>query len=907
MTKSVDVGEEIIETRSEDVFMDDVFSRMSEEAAQKDFMTGYYNMDTFKKIVDDYGRNHDKSCALYIFKINGFSTVCDQLGRFQGDGLLMRTSLMIGELYGNVCMGRLYREIFGILLPDCESTEAAVEIGNSICDKVVVFRKMIKCTLSMGVTICKPGTGSFDLMYKEAVSAMYNSVISGKSQCIAYDSNKADSIPDNGKSIDNFVESYNSSHGITMENYYDGIYVSDPINFELKYLNKKMKSLLGISDDYKGKKCYEVIAGLSHPCEHCTNSVIVENKDLVWSVDKKDRKYIVKDTLRMWNNSLVKSSRYIDVSDIENVRSHFDQSFEMEFTLKKCIDTMIKGDNLHFTFKMILKMIGKYYGAEKAVIYENDIHSDKKSTYEWEEKGFSQVKDDFSIDIEELANDSLFNKNTNSQHVSFISDVEYLKKENQSLYSKLNNAGIRSVMYVEMRRKSQSKGYIVLYNPKLHINELSLLVLMGSYITNELIRNELWNQRTYELTHDNMTGSYNRMSYHEFVNEIREATSLGYVIADVNGMRHINETVGYEYGDIIIKQVAGIIREVFSGYPVFRFDGDEFIICCVDISMHEFEELIDKVKERLSEHEYGASIGYVWDDFDIDVTRMSNHAKELLLIDKELFQKHNNSSYESSKNKMTMAVMNHISNNDFKVYLQPKFNMETGKCIGAEALVRLEDPDKGLMSPASFIPVLEKTGTIHYVDLFVFERVCQILEELKNEGYKLFPVSFNFSRITLMNKGLSNKIEEILNRYDVQREYLEIEITESIGDLENNIIKTMADNLHEQGFRLSMDDFGTKYSSISMISLMKCEILKIDRSMVNDIEQNNISRKVVLHVVAMCRDLGIECIAEGVETMNQARLLMDMGCENAQGYLYGKPMPEEEFIRRFVKCEREEN
>lgn len=154
----------------------------------------------------------------------------------------------------------------------------------------------------------------------------------------------------------------------------------------------------------------------------------------------------------------------------------------------------------------------------------------------------------------------------------------------------------------------------------------------------------------------------------------------------------------------------------------------------------------------------------------------------------------------------------------------------------------------------------------------------------------MFPISFNFSRITLLEENLVEKMEHIISKYDIDRNYLEIEITETIGDMEHEMISRIAEQLHMNNFRLSMDDFGTKYSSISVLSLMRFDEVKIDRSMVWNLEQNEISRKIVKHVIAMCSDIGIQCIAEGVENEKQRELLRQFNCDKAQGYLYSKPV-----------------
>lgn len=163
----------------------------------------------------------------------------------------------------------------------------------------------------------------------------------------------------------------------------------------------------------------------------------------------------------------------------------------------------------------------------------------------------------------------------------------------------------------------------------------------------------------------------------------------------------------------------------------------------------------------------------------------------------------------------------------------------------------------------------------------------------------MIPVSFNFSRKTLMEEELIEKMEEIVKRYDIDRQYLEVEITETVGNLEHDLVSEIAKHLHGRSFRLSMDDFGTKYSSISVLSLMRFDELKIDRSMVWNLAGNEISQKVIKHIIAMCADIGVECIAEGVETEEQKQLLKSLNCAKVQGYYYSRPLSVEEFERKY--------
>ena len=219
----------------------------------------------------------------------------------------------------------------------------------------------------------------------------------------------------------------------------------------------------------------------------------------------------------------------------------------------------------------------------------------------------------------------------------------------------------------------------------------------------------------------------------------------------------------------------------------------------------------------------------------------------------------------------------------------------TQKILGAEALVRLRDPQYGDIPPNRFIPLLEKERLIRYVDLFIFEEVCKTLRRWKASGWPLLPVSLNFSRATLLEGDLLNTLVDITSRYGVDRRLMEIEITERVGDIERETLSTIGLQIAELGFPLSLDDFGSKYSSMSMLSVLKFQVVKLDRSLVYDLVSHTESRIVVRHMLDMCRDLGIACVAEGVETREQLHILQEMGCTAIQGYLFSRPLPPDAF------------
>ena len=225
--------------------------------------------------------------------------------------------------------------------------------------------------------------------------------------------------------------------------------------------------------------------------------------------------------------------------------------------------------------------------------------------------------------------------------------------------------------------------------------------------------------------------------------------------------------------------------------------------------------------------------------------------------------------------------------------------------MGAEALARVIN-EKGELQPhGQVIEAMEQNGTIQELDYYVFGKVLDMLSQWKQKGYPLRPVSSNFSRNTLLNPTSLASVLAILSRYpEIHQELVELEITETAGDFENHTFSEMIRRFGEYGLRFSLDDFGSSYSNMSMLADLHFSSVKIDRSMIRNIAVNKVARTMVRDVIRICRDYGMVCVAEGVETGAQANTLLEDGGRYAQGYFYGKPMPVEEFEKRYFQAKK---
>lgn len=248
------------------------------------------------------------------------------------------------------------------------------------------------------------------------------------------------------------------------------------------------------------------------------------------------------------------------------------------------------------------------------------------------------------------------------------------------------------------------------------------------------------------------------------------------------------------------------------------------------------------------------------------------------------------------ENRMERALENH----EFKVYYQPKYDSRTCELNGAEALVRWYNDKTGMIFPNEFIPLFESNGFIVELDKYMFRQVCKDIRSWLDEGYKVVPVSVNLSQLQFYNLHFIEEYRGILGKYDVSPEYVQLELTETTLFSEESILNKIIDKLHDIGFKILMDDFGTGYSSLNMLKNVPIDILKLDKSFVDDIGDPKVDI-VVSTIVSLGQSLDMKIVAEGVETKEQYEFLRDIFCDEIQGYYFSRPIAEKEYRQKLIK------
>lgn len=877
------------------------------DKASRDSLTGIYNRTAYVERVEEYlSEERESMCALLMLDVDDFKRINDTVGHAGGDvflqGMIRDIRKQLAVYDTGVLFGRMGGDEFSIFFPYVNNRETfrdtvrkSVEAGRNRLAE-------IKTSVSVGISLKRCGESSFQEMYYEADRALYFVKRQGKGSYAFFRKDILEErVSDERKAEES--SGYIKDLGLVLDDVENIVCISDLDTYKLLYVNEAAKRAFEDEEAgicWQNMTSYEYLWGDEKSRIPYSPENLQLDRDFMWETvnEKNGRHYILRDRAIWWKGRTARLQVVIDVTEMPDLMTALSSRFEIEDILQKCISNILNYEDFKTNHKQILGFVGDFYEADSVVLVETDSRGACQNTYEWLRSGM----DSFAKGVQDFCpgeEDAAFLKLQEEKSILVVEHVPKIRETFPSLYRRMRNMNAWSLYSLPLFKEDVLKGRLMVFNGRKHAGEMTVLSMFGLFLMNELERKEEWERQQYGLTHDILTGLYNRESYMRYVKNLGELKSVGIVCVDANGLKQINNDFGYSYGSRIICEISDILKDVFREYYVARFDGDDFNICCPNVDRQHFMDLVQEARKRFAAHVSGASIGYAWNDFEIDMKKMSAHAEEIMKIEKQRYYENlaEHSMYQQQE--IINLVKGYLNDGDFQIHIQPKVDLKSGACCGAEVLIRLQQSGE-LKRPAEFVPFLEKTETIHYVDLYVLEEVCRLLEKWKRAGKKALPISLNFSRKTLLVSDLEERVEEILNRYDAPRELLEIEITETIGDLEYDMIVRIADTLRNKGLKLAMDDFGIKYSSVYILSLIKFETLKLDRSMVASLEENETSRKVAKHVISMCRELGIVCVAEGVETKAQAEILREMHCDAAQGFLFGKPDAVEVFEKEYM-------
>lgn len=542
--------------------------------------------------------------------------------------------------------------------------------------------------------------------------------------------------------------------------------------------------------------------------------------------------------------------------------------------------------------------------------YRNLVESALVGVYIYQDERLIYVNPQFEnisgYSKEEIENMSILN-------FFNIEDKLFVKR----FIRKMSNDFSEITEQIRVVRKDGSNAEIELSGKAIKYNDKLAIIGTICDITDKKRAEEKIRHMAY---HDALTGLPNRYQLNEYIHKAiararRKSQSIAVIFIDLDRFKVINDTMGHEFGDRVLKNVSKrLLRCVREEDVVSRHGGDEFIILMEDITKQQIEKVSQRIIEEMSKafvvnnHEVytSPSIGIsVYPKNGEDVITLIKNADAAMYLAKEK-GKNTYQFYESRLNNIVTRKMNiegglrrAIENNEFILHYQPQINLSTSKVTGVEALIRWQHPQLGVVPPMEFIPLAEETGLILSIGKWVLETACRQCVEWQDSGLPPINMAVNISARQMQHKDFVKTVREVIEETGMNPELLELELTESMMK-DPDELRVLLYELKTMNIKISIDDFGTGYSSFNMLNQLPIDKLKIDRSFINDLLKRNSTRSLARTIIDLGCNLNFEVIAEGVEESEQAAFLRENKCNMAQGYLYSRPLPSGD-IRKLIE------
>lgn len=881
-----------------------------DEKGLLDSLTGTYNHLAFENKCTSLIRQKGTKLLFVMLDVDDFKIVNDTLGHNVGDRVLSQTGQVLKEAVGaNGIVGRLGGDEFAAIVFGLEDSDAVDEFCVKLSGKLKNIIFDMEYSASIGMTTGDDRELTFKDLYYEADQAMYYSKRQGKNRISFFDSIRKNDIstPHNSGALSHTGVSCKLSDMeiFSYDEMPDYILAVDEESRRIVFVNKAIRnsSVMTASqiDEFISKPFDDGFIDLFLRKKEQGNRVSVfSGKDHPDNIVAKllgEKKLIVKLTHKDYNG--YRLLKMIDLSNESKLNAVMRQISSYRSFMQNFIDA-INDTTEGLGYKNYLRLLREFYNADcVAVIYNGES--------EWDT--IEEIHIPSAQIMAKVVNESVssgaiadFLALFNDAGRVFIGDIKSIESEYGNLFKRMADVRIWSASAVLLNKRKQCFGAIVVMNPRANSGSLDLIDMVGISISNSLFYEKARAEYEYRLNFDQVTGLRKRETFNNLGESYVEydCSSMGVFASDIIRLSDINDKFGYMAGNARLRMVADVISGVFTGYDIYRYEQDEIVVFCKDIDKKSFMGLVRIVKESLDDLDVSVSTGFSWTDKP-DIARQLSEVRLMYDIEKDTKLKRLDSTM---RNKVFKDVVSEIDKGSFMVYYQPKVDSRTGITVGAEALIRFFDEAHGIVGPIHFIEILEENRCSHLIDLFVLDEVCKAQKHRCISEKRVVTVSVNFSKNTLEYAGLLEQVKEIMNRYDLPEGLVQIEITESVGDMDVALINNIAQSLISMGFRLSMDDFGTKYSNLEMLFKFPFSIAKIDRSLVKNLESNEKSRIMLKHLISMIKELGIECVAEGAENEEQVSLLQQFGCNIIQGYFYSKPVTLDVFTSEFVEKTR---
>jgi len=871
--------------------------------AERDMLSGVYNHATYERVCTELADNVNNGLAFAMIDIDNFKQLNDSNGHHAGDQIIQHVGHVLETaVKGQGYAGRIGGDEFSVCLYDMHSREDIVSKFVAIKNAINQYVNTVPFTVSIGVTMSNGRKMNFKELYFEADEAVYFAKDNGKNQVVF-----KDEIEEKKKK--RFVETKSeyslTEEEIALDQKIQYIAVVEPIQKKILYINEAARNVLGITlEEAQNLHCYELFKGMGQDCNMCelhSNHAEVLSEEHSAGLRKyiPNGKFILQSRHTIWKGMSARTITFLDVNDPEHVERCMESEMESQETFSKCWSLIMESNSGDTEYEKILRVLTDYYDADCSAIVTKDNY-EYKEIFEYHKSSGNAVAEGLRMS---LGQDTLEKCEVLLDDEDFMRPrhIEEKLREYPELAEILEKRFVHNTVGIALRKFGEIIGILLIINPRHHVRDYAMLGQLGVFFGTDLVRKKLTDNKTYEEDHDVMTQLWSR----DFFNNGWQIdylplfkSGMGVFTADIFRLKDINKQLGYATGNDRIVELADLLRRVFTGYSMFRYDDDQVIAICHNIEQRQFQKMVDYAKELIEELDYEVSRGYSWKP-EPNLNEIIQEAEEYLAIHRQYLEKEN-AYAEKMARKIENDVNEQIREGNFRMFLQPKVSISTGKTVGSEALIRLYHPEKGYISPAMFIPVLEQQNEVHLIDMFILGRAFQFQKAAKDAGREIVPISVNFSKNTLMYPKLMEFITEQCDTYGSPNGMIRIEITETISNMDHMEVRNIAKALHTMGFSISMDDFGTQYSNMAVLTQFDFDTVKIDRSMIINIVEDEKNQVILKHTVSMLKELGMEIIIEGVETADQVAVLAELGCDTVQGFFFGRPEPEEKFYELFM-------
>lgn len=898
------------------------------ERSERDPLTTLYNKETTELLINKYLKANEEvnHGTFLLIDFDNFKGINDNFGHLLGDSVLRDVSAQLRRLFRSMdVIGRVGGDEFVVYISGKTDEEAILAKVNDIhrifdqmyADKV----KQLRTSCSIGVAYTPKHGTIYKELFGKADIALYQAKNSGKACSRIYNDKEEAPKEHNFKNLyydkydarDDHIVTQRPSFQDSAVPYFNMLYFAEDtkesINLVMSMLGQEYSlNRINISEvdslQASLKYTYEWVSEGIEPSQKLANPICPGTSEGYQEIFNEDGVFYSNDVEPLQYQSEVTYEHFlkkgvkavIQCAIIEEGKFKGIIGYEICDRIytwrKKDLDNLISLGRILGRFALGYQSKVR---EEKNRLMQNEIAKNQKlvsyvlkaNTYELLDISEAARVMFPNARVGEICYKTFNNLDTPCEHCPLYGLSESRERSTANIYNANKNIRLKTTA---TRMTYEDQDAVLICS-----NEVTDLV--------ETIQGK-----------DELTGLPSLSKFEREANQrIKEGKQYAVLSLDIDKFKNINGTLGYKKGNqILLAFVNGIQSKLKSGELLCRSYADKFLLL---LELDNIEHFVVRAKQIFMNavnhlqnsfsgvHIVVAGGMYIIHEEDTEIQKVidkaniarksikGSHISKLATYDNNIHNKVMKVTH--IENRMVSAIKRH----EFLVYYQPKVELKTNRIVGAEALVRWKLEDNNIMMPNEFIPIFEKNGFISQMDFYVYESVFAKMHQWSITGRGMFPISLNISRIHIYDRDFIHKMKELVNRYNIPPHMVELEITEGVFLNDKTPIIEVLNQLKEIGFILSIDDFGSGYSSLNLLRHLKMDVLKLDKDF---FDQDIISTKesvVLVNVIRMSKELGMTVLSEGVETKEQAEYLASIGCDQAQGYYFAKPMSCAEFER----------